>query len=168
MVASSALWHSDGVYGPHEVDAPVGMLLIVTLDHLTLVLGVGRGVEVGILKAAMKMFPMSSVAACSTEGLAASNPVTTRLPLAVHLAAAILVEVGESSVSLLLRVPHMTSGEGHVSALIGKGPRLTTKLGLVGLVPAIAKYVWGWGLDASLPLGGGGVIVGLLGVETFF
>ena len=88
MIAVSAAWHSDGVYGPLVGDAPVGTPLMMILDHLTLALGRERGVDEGSWSFAVRIALMCGAASWSDGGVAAGPPVTTRLPAAVHLTAA--------------------------------------------------------------------------------
>lgn len=136
---ASASWHSVGVYGPLEEDAPVGIPFIVILDHLELVLGGGMGLAAGTLNALFSMLLMSGAADWRVEGVAAALPVTTRLPFAVHLMAAILGLVGELAASCVFRVSQICSGRGRFSAWSLRVSRLTTRLGLRGVEPAIAE-----------------------------
>src|SRR5260221_9175068 len=70
--------------------------------------------------------------------------VITRLPFAVHLAAASWACGGVTSPSFLYRTSKMCSGRGRLPSGKSMCARSTTRLGLGGLDPTTAEYVcWG-------------------------
>ena len=100
----SALWHSVGLYTARLLDTPVGTPLIEILDHLTFGLAAGRRAFDGALRMSLRAVLMCAAAIWRVAGEEVGPPVTTKLPLAVHLTAASKTWGGVTSPSLLLRV----------------------------------------------------------------
>jgi len=139
LVAASAWWHSLGVHGPLELDAPVRTPLMVILDHLIFGLAVGRGVEEVSLSLLWMIALIWGAASWRECGVAFGPPVTTRLPFVVHLTAANDIWGGEIWLSPRLMVLQAISGLGRSSLVIPRCARSTTRLGLGGLDPATAE-----------------------------
>ena len=68
-------------------DMPVGMLLMVILDHFVLGLGCGRGELEGRLKECEREVLIWGAASWRVCGVAAGPPVMTKFPFAVYLTA---------------------------------------------------------------------------------
>jgi hypothetical protein len=111
------------------------------LDHLTLARGCVNGEWEVSFSVVESIALICGAAERSEAGVLAGPAVITRLPFAVHLAAASWACGGVTSPSFLLRVSQMYSGLGRLSAGRSKWARSTTKLGLGGLDPATAEYV---------------------------
>jgi hypothetical protein len=80
------------------------------LDHLMLALGCGMGVgEVERCSALMRMLLICRAALLREAKVVVGPPVTTRLPLAVHLMAASWGWDGVMSPSFLLRISQTAS-----------------------------------------------------------
>jgi len=149
--AASAVWHSLGERGDLAVNAPVGTLLIVILDHLVLGCGWGReewkgmGREEweGMGRELVRAVLMWGAANWSVCGVAAGPPVMTKLPLAVHLTATSWTCGGVMAVSSLLRAEHSISSLIWPSLPILSFATSTNRLGLGGLALVIAKKVHG-------------------------
>jgi hypothetical protein len=128
----------------------VGILLIRILDNLTLAQGWGSGVKGGSRKGLFSASLIGGAAACRLAGVArgGGGPVTTKLPLVVHLVAASLTCVGATLPRFSFRISVMMYGFGRLSGLSLSWARSTTKLGLGGLDPMIAEYTF----KGALPL----------------
>jgi hypothetical protein len=165
----SASWHSAGVYAARLLDTPVGTPLMEILDHLTFGLAAGRRACEGILRVVLRIELICVAASWRVAGVEAGPPVTTRLPLAVHLTATSETWGGVTSPSLLFRVRQMASGLGRSSSVNFNCARSTTRLGLGGLEPAIAEYFLGGAVMGPLPrfaVAGAGCCFG--GVDSLF
>jgi len=88
LIAASAAWHSSGEYGALVGDVPVGILLIVILDHLMLAQGCAKGEWEGSLSVVERMALMWGVVERSETGELEGPAVIMRFPFAIHLVAA--------------------------------------------------------------------------------
>jgi len=70
--AASTIWHSSGERGDLAVDVPVGMPLIVILDHLVLGHGWGRGEWEGMGRELVRAALMWGAANWSVCGVVAA------------------------------------------------------------------------------------------------
>ena len=140
--AASTVWHSSGERGDLAIDVPVGMPLIVILDHLVVGWGWGRGEWEGMERELVSAL-MWGAANWSMCGVAAGPPVMTKLPLAVHLTATSWTCGGVTAASSLLRAEHSISSLIQPSLPILSFAMSTNKLGLGGLALVIAKKVHG-------------------------
>ena len=135
----SELWFAMGVKSPCLSDALVGIPLIVIFDHLTFGLAVGMGLSEGVLKSELRMHVICGAAIWRECGVALGLPVTTRLPLVVHLTATSETCGGEIVPSPRLSMLQRKPGLGRSSSTSARCARSTTRLGLWSLTPAIAK-----------------------------
>src|ERR1700730_13874920 len=104
------------------------------LDHLTLALGCGMGEEeVERCSALVRMLLICGAALLREVEVVVGPPVTTRLPLAVHLMAASWGWDRVMSPSFLLRISQTTSGCNRELPWRSRFARSTTRLGLGGL-----------------------------------
>jgi len=143
--AAKAAWHSLGVYGALVPDLPVGTPLIRSLDHLVLVLAVGveEGGSWSVRATSLDML----VAFCCRKWRGVLGPaVSTKLPLAVHLAATscigaqpVIFEISE------LSILQMTSGRCRMPS--GIAPfKLITRLWLGVLVTEVTGGLFAGGV----------------------
>ena len=132
-------WHSSGEYSSLELDVLVGTPLIMILDHFMLAHGGGRGESESTLSFQERMALICGAVSWSDAGVVEGPPLTTRLPIAVHLMVASCTCGGEMPLSCSLSIQQMPSGDGQKDAKKSKLARLTTRLGFGGLVLATAK-----------------------------